>query len=144
VPIRGGPPDTTQLGYVAVDTVAHGKQKNWTHVRQWLGCERFGHPELVPLINELYRATWGSLHNHFRLTFKLLKRGRKTVRIYEAKPQTPYQRLLASVALAEAIKEQRQAVHALLDLFALKKSLEQKLRQFFTVLGNLNRESTPT
>ena len=43
-----------------------------------------------------------------------------------------------------AVKAKLQAMHALLDPFALKKSLEQKLRQFFPVLGNLDRESTPT
>jgi hypothetical protein len=28
---------------------AHCEQKNWTHVRQLMGHERFGHPELVPV-----------------------------------------------------------------------------------------------
>ncbi len=117
---------------------AHCEQKNWTHVQQLLGCERFGYPELVPLINDLYRGTWGPLHNHFRPTFKLLKRekrGSKTVRTCEAQPQTPYKRLLASEAVPEATKAKLQAVQARLDPFGLKKSLEQKLRQFFTVHG---------
>jgi transposase InsO family protein len=30
---------------------AHCEQKNWPHARQLLGYERFGHPELVPLLN---------------------------------------------------------------------------------------------
>jgi hypothetical protein len=30
------------------------------------------------------------------------------------------------------------------DPFALKKSVEEKLRKFFTALGNLDRESTKT
>ena len=32
---------------------AHCEQKNWTQVRQLFGHERFGHPELVPLMNDL-------------------------------------------------------------------------------------------
>ena len=71
------------------------------------------------------------------------KRGSKTVRICEAQSQTQYQRLLAGGALAEAIKAKLQAVHALLHPFGLKKSFEQKLRQFFTVLGSLERPPTP-
>ena len=126
---------------------AHCEQKNWTHVRQLLGYERFGHPELVPLLNDLYGQEWSQYQNHFRPTFKLLKRekkGGKTVKTYENKPQTPYQRLLDSAQIAEPIKAQLRAQHAKLDPFALKKSIEVKLKKFFTALGNLDRESTKT
>jgi hypothetical protein len=126
---------------------AHCEQKNWTHVRQLLGYERFGHPELVPLLNDLYAQEWSQYQNHFRPTFKLLKREKKdskTVKTYEKKPQTPYQRLLESAQIAEPIKAQLRAQHAGLDPFALKKSIEIKLKKFFTALGNLDRESTKT
>ena len=126
---------------------AHCEQKNWTRVRQLLGYERFEHPELVALINNLYSQEWSLLTNHFRPTFKLLKRdkrGSKTVRIYEKQPKTPYQRLLESPDVPEATKRRLQAEHSRLDPFALKKGIEQKLRNFFTVLGNLDRESTKT
>jgi hypothetical protein len=85
--------------------------------------------------------------NHFRPTFKLLKRdkrGSKTVRIYEKQPQTPYQRLLDSPDIEEAEKTQLRDQHARLDPFELKKGIEGKLKNFFTVLGNLDRESTKT
>ena len=36
------------------DDNAHVEQKNWTHVRQWLGYERFDNPDVVPLLNDLY------------------------------------------------------------------------------------------
>jgi transposase InsO family protein len=124
---------------------AHCEQKNWTHVRQLFGHDRFGHPELVALMNDLYAQEWSQFTNHFKPTFKLVKRekqGGKTKRIYEKEPQTPYQRLLASPDLPEATKTKLQAEHARLDPFALKKSIEIKLRKFFTALGNLNREAT--
>lgn len=126
---------------------AHCEQKNWTHVRQLFGHERFGHPELVPLMNELYGREWSQFTNHFKPTFKLLSREKKdgkTKRIYEKKPQTPYQRLMDSPDIPEATKERLRAEHAVLDPFALKKNIEAKLRNFFTVLGNLDRESTKT
>jgi hypothetical protein len=126
---------------------AHCEQKNWTHVRQLFGHERFGHPELVPLMNDLYAQEWSQFTNHFKPTFKLLKREKKagrTKRIYEAKPHTPYERLLASPAIPEATKVKLRAEHALLDPFALKKSIEAKLKNFFTILGNLDHESTKT
>jgi hypothetical protein len=34
--------------------------------------------------------------------------------------------------------------HVRLDPFALKKRIEKKLTNFFTLLGHLNRESTKT
>lgn len=124
---------------------AHCEQKNWTHVRQLFGHDRFEHPQLVPLMNELYAQEWSWFTNHFKPTFKLLKRdkrGGKTVRIYEPTPQTPYQRLLASPDTNAATKLKLRIQHTRLDPFALKKTIEQKLRNFFTVLGNLNYEST--
>ena len=126
---------------------AHCEQKNWTHVRQLFGHERFGHPELVPLMNDLYANEWSQFTNHFKPTFKLLRREKKdgrTKRIYEPKPQTPYQRLLASPDIPEPTKARLRAEHAALDPFALKKSIEAKLKTFFTALGNLDRASTKT
>jgi hypothetical protein len=126
---------------------AHCEQKNWTHVRQLFGHDRFGHPELVPLMNELYAREWSQFTNHFKPTFKLWKREKKngrTKRIYEQKPATPYQRLLESADIPEATKTRLRAEHEGLDPFALKKSIEAKLRKFFTALGNLDRESTKT
>jgi len=120
---------------------AHCEQKNWTHVRQLFGHERFSHPQLVPLMNNLYAQEWSQFTNHFKPTFKLVKREKqngKTNRIYEPQPQTPYQRLLASPEIAAATKAKLRAQHARLDPFALKKSIELKLQKFFTapVIGN--------
>ena len=126
---------------------AHCEQKNWTHVRQLFGHERIGHSELVPLMNDLYANEWSQFTNHFKPTFKLLKREKKdgkTKRIYEKQPQTPYQRLLASPDIPEETKTRLRAEHAQLDPFALKKTIEAKLRKFFTLLSNLNREATKT
>ena len=126
---------------------AHCEQKNWTHMRQFLGYARFGNPELVPLLNDLHSQVWSQYQNHFRPTSKLLKREKKkgkTVKTYESHPQTPYQRLRACAAIPEATKERLRAEHARLDPFALKKSIEQKLQKFFTARGNLDRESTKT
>ena len=124
---------------------AHCEQKNWTHVRQLFGHDRFEHAELVPLMNDLYANEWSQFTNHFKPTFKLLRREKKdgkTKRIYEKQPQTPYQRLLASPDIPEATKAKLRAQHAGLDPFELKKNIELKLKKFFTLLSNLNRVAT--
>lgn len=114
---------------------AHVEQKNWTHVRQLLGYERFGIPELVPLINELY-LTWGLLHNFFCPTLKLqskLRQGSKTIRKYHP-PKTPYQRLLESEHLTNEQKEKLSKEYAQLNPLLLKEQIEQKLKVVFTTL----------
>jgi hypothetical protein len=124
---------------------AHCEQKNWTHVRQLFGHDRFEHPELVAVMNDLYAQEWSQFTNHYKPTFKLLKREKKdgkTKRVYEKTPKTPYQRLLDSPDIPEATKVMLRAQHAKLDPFELKKNIEIKLKKFFTALGNLNREAT--
>jgi len=111
---------------------AHVEQKNWTHVRQLLGYQRLEQPELVPLINDLYR-TWGLLHNFFCPNLKLLsktRKGAKTVRKYSP-PQTPYQRLLVSEHLTQDQKQKLQDQFQKLNPLQLKKRIEQQLKIVF-------------
>jgi hypothetical protein len=122
---------------------AHVEQKNWTHVRQLFGHERFGHESLVPLMNRVYE-NWNLLRNHFHPTFKLKskeKQGSRYVRRYEV-PLTPCQRLAKNSALSPLARHQIKERHQQLDPFKLKKKVEQDLKIFFTALGNLNHEST--
>lgn len=53
-----------------------------------------------------------------------------------------HQRLLECADIPELTKVKLRAEHAKLDPFELKKTIERKLKKFFTVLGNLNREAT--
>ena len=111
---------------------AHVEQKNWTHVRQLLGYQRLEQPELVPLINDLYR-TWGRLHNFFCPNLKLLsktRKGAKTVRKYSP-PQTPYQRLLESEHLTQNQKQKLPDQFQKLNPLQLKKRIEQQLKIVF-------------
>jgi len=122
---------------------AHVEQKNWTHVRQLFGHQRFEHEALVPVMNRIY-ASWNLLQNHFRPTFKLLskeKLGSSYRRRYE-KPQTPYQRLVGRPELPPQNRHQLKTRHQATNPLALKKSIEQDLKTFFTALGNLDCEAT--
>ena len=111
---------------------AHVEQKNWTHGRQLLGYQRLEQPELVPLINELYR-TWGLLHNFFHPNLKLLsktRKGSKTLRKYSP-PQTPYQRLVQSEHLSPEQKQKLQSQFQQLNPLRLKEQIEQQLKMVF-------------
>lgn len=122
---------------------AHVEQKNWTHVRQLFGHERFEHEPLAALMNGIY-ANWNLLQNHFRPTFKLKskeKLGSRYRRRYE-KPQTPYQRLIQRRELTPQSRHHLKALHQSLNPVHLKKNIEQDLKVFFHTLGILNREAT--
>lgn len=74
------------------DDNAHIEQKNWTHVRQWLGYHRLDHPKVVPLLNELYTTEWRLFHNFFCPSVKLVAKQRiasKTIKRYDD-PKTPF------------------------------------------------------
>lgn len=49
---------------------AHVEQRNWTHVRQHFGYERYDNPEAAALINVLCKGALGLLLNHFLPTQK--------------------------------------------------------------------------
>src|ERR1017187_1773577 len=121
-------PDDAQRPYRKNDQ-AHVEQKNWTHVRQLLGYQRLEQPELVPLINELYR-TWGLLHNFFCPSLKLLsktRKGARTIRKYSL-PQTPYQRLMECEHLSQEQKQKLENQFQQLNPLQLKREIEQQLK----------------
>jgi len=111
---------------------AHVEQKNWTHVRQLLGYQRLEQPQLIPLINDLYR-TWGLFHNFFCPTLKLrskTRKGSKTLRKY-FKPQTPFERLLDWAHMSQEQKNKLRAQQQQLNPLDLKEQIEQKLKLVF-------------
>lgn len=106
---------------------AHVEQKNWSHVRQLLGYDRFEDPTLVALLNDLYANEWSRYQNHFFPSQKLIDKQRihsKYRRRYD-KPQTPYQRLLASTTLTNDQKNLLRTTHRTLDPFTLKTQIEK-------------------
>jgi hypothetical protein len=118
------------------DDNAHVEQKNWTHVRQWLGYDHLDSPKVVPLMNELYTTEWRLFQNFFCPSVKLISKERiasKTVKRYD-RPQTPYQRILASSVIDEKTKENLKALYKTLNPFTLRKSMENKLKAVFNTL----------
>jgi hypothetical protein len=122
---------------------AHVEQKNWTHVRQLLGWDRLENPQLVELINDLYRKEWSAYQNFFCPSMKLVSKERVRSRYrkrYDA-PRTPYERLLQSPEVSAENKDQLQAAYTRLNPFALKKMIEEKLKKIFTLKSVHHYES---
>ena len=113
------------------DDNAHVEQKNWTHVRQWLGYERLDNPQVVPLLNDLYTQEWRLFHNFFLPSVKLLAKERiasKTIRRYDS-PKTPYQRVLESPGVSTATKKQLAEQFQSLNPFQLRRTIDLKLKK---------------
>jgi hypothetical protein len=75
---------------------AHVEGRNWTHVRQHFGYERYDNPAVVALINALCKGALSLMFNHFLPTHKLASKqrtGTRVTRRYGA-ARTPYARLL--------------------------------------------------
>jgi hypothetical protein len=114
---------------------AHVEQKNWTHVRQWLGYLRLDTPTVVPLLNQLYTAEWRLFHNLFCPSVKLLEKklvAGKIVKRYDS-PKTPYQRALESPHVDDAVKQSLKEQMNNLNPFHLRKEIEKKLKAVFTL-----------
>lgn len=112
------------------------EQKNWTHVRQLLGYDRFDSPDLVPVINDLYLNEWSLFNNYFCPTLKLKEKQRvnsKYSKKYEP-PQTPYQRLLDSDDVSIDAKRILGSVYNSLNPFKLKRKIDEKLKAVFHIV----------
>jgi hypothetical protein len=115
---------------------AHVEQKNWTHVRQLLGYDRFDKPELVALINDLYKNAFSLSANYFCPTLKLKEKQRvnsKYIKKYYP-PKTPYQRLLDSEHITPEAKQLLSLSYQSLNPFKLKKTIALKLKIIFNTI----------
>lgn len=113
---------------------AHVEQKNWTHVRHIFGYDRFAHPKLVGLMNDLYSHELSLYQNHFCPTMKLIEKRKVNSRYYKRydKPKTPYQRLMACDQISQERKNKLEDQHRNLNPFALKRAIEKKLKVIFS------------
>ncbi len=114
---------------------AHIEQKNLTHIRQWLGYLRFDHPDIVPLLNNLYTQEWRLFHNLFCPSVKLLAKeriGSKTYKHYDS-PKTPYQRIMDSPHIPLQTKQSLTRQLASLNPFVLRKAMEEKIKKIFLI-----------
>jgi hypothetical protein len=113
------------------DDNAHVEQKNWTHVRQWLGYQRLDNPHLIHLLNHLYEQEWRLFHNFFCPSVKLIAKeriGSKTIKRHDH-PKTPYQRIIQSAHISSSIKYTLSKQLEQLNPFVLRKAMEDKLKK---------------
>ena len=120
------------------DDNAHIEQKNWTHVRQWIGYRRLDNRLIEPMLNDLYRREWRTFHNFFCPSGKLLDKkriGSKTIKLHDS-PKTPYQRITESPHVPQNTKNQMAKYLEKQNPFLLRKAIEVKLRKIFALIAS--------
>jgi hypothetical protein len=115
---------------------AHVEEKNWTKVRQLLGYQRYDQPELVELVNAMYRSEWRLLQNFFVPVMKLQQKRRCGAKVHKRHdlPQTPAQRLLAWKHLPADKRQWLEQMQATLDPVTLTEAVGSHLRKIRVVL----------
>lgn len=114
----------------------HVEQKNGDKIRKLVGYRRYDSLEHENLLNQIYHID-DLFQNHFipsmRLKEKLYDENGKLLRKIYDKAQTPYQRVLADVTIAEENKQSMKDLHKVLNPLELKEQrdkLIRKLRSF--------------
>jgi hypothetical protein len=107
---------------------AHIEQKNWTHIRQVFGYERFDNLAVVELMNDLYANEFSLLMNLFLPSVKLQRKTRIGSAIVKQhdRPLTPCQRLLNCGSIPEYTKERLLIYQKMYNPFLLYQELQRK------------------
>lgn len=115
------------------DDNAHIEQKNWTHVRKFMGWDRYDSSQALKAMNDLYGNELSLFMNLFQPSVKLkkvIRKGSRKQRLYD-KPQTPLDRLLASGHLDKQKREELRSFRENMDPFSLSEKVNQKLQHIW-------------
>jgi hypothetical protein len=111
------------------------EQKNWTHVRKFVGYYRYDTPAELDILNDLYRGELRLYKNFFQPVMKLIKKeriGGKIKRRYD-KARTPYHRLMESEEVSDQVKQELKQIYDSLNPAELKRTIDMKLDKLYAV-----------
>lgn len=111
---------------------AYVEQKNYTHVRQWLGYGRYDTIEQLKTINALYRNELKLFNNFFRPVMKIKSKEKINNSVCKKKydtAQTPYQRLIDCPQIPAASKKELKTIYLFLNPADLKRKIDQKIKK---------------
>jgi hypothetical protein len=105
------------------------EQKNWTHVKKYVGYLRYDSKEEMEILNDLYQNELRLYKNFFQPVIKLISKeriGGKIHRKYDT-PKTPYQRVMESKEISEEKKQELNKIYKSLNPTELKRAIDKKL-----------------
>ena len=111
---------------------AYVEQKNYTHIRKWIGYRRYDTKAQRDLMNDLYRKELRLFNNFFRPVMKILKKEKINNSVCKktyGEALTPYQRLLQAKSIPPETKTQLRTLYESLNPVKLKAAIEAKLKR---------------
>lgn len=114
---------------------AHIEGKNWTHIRQYLGYQRFDKPQIVDMLNDIYKNYWSLFFNFFIPSSKIISKqriGSKIIKRHD-NPKTPLDRLLESYAIPKSKKKRLIALRNTLNPFELQSIIQLKIKEILNL-----------
>jgi len=128
------------------------EQKNWTHVKKYVGYLRYDTKEELKTLNDLYRNELRLYKNFFQPVIKLVLKeriGGKIHRSYDI-PKTPYQRVIESkevpdpprrrvAEVATKKKQELKKIYESLNSAELKRAIDRKLDLLYKAYQKKNK-----
>jgi len=120
---------------------AYIEQKNWTHIRKLVGYLRYDTEEELEILNDLYGNELRLYKNFFQPVMKLVLKERRGGRIHRKYdiPKTPYQRVMESNQVTEAVRKELEALYLSLNPAQLKRDMDAKLNRLYQVYQEKNK-----
>ena len=119
------------------------EQKNWTHVKKFVGYQRYETKEEQEILNDLYQNELRLYKNFFQPVIKLISKeriGGKIHRKYD-KAKTPYQRVIESNEISEKKKKELKKIYHSLNPAELKRTIDKKLRLLYKIYQKKNNNN---
>ncbi len=117
------------------------EQKNWTHVKKFVGYLRYDTDKELEILNGLYRHELRLFKNFFQPVIKLVQKERVKGRIHRRydRPRTPYQRVVELKETSEGAKQQLQTFYRSLNPAQLKRTIDRKLDLLYKTYQDKNK-----
>lgn len=111
---------------------AYVEQKNYTHIRKWMGYRRYDTEAQRDAMNNLYRNELRLFNNFFRPVMKILKKEKLNNSVCKktyGEALTPYERLMRSEQVSPESKARLQKLYESLNPMKLKEAIAAKLKR---------------
>jgi len=117
------------------------EQKNWTHVKKFVGYLRYDRKEELGMLNELYRNELRLYKNFFQPVIKLTSKERMGGKIHRKydNPRTPYRRIMESGEVEERTKQKLMKIYMSLNPAELKRAIDDKLNKLYMIYKHKNK-----
>src|SRR3989344_5445314 len=110
------------------------EQKNWTHVKKFVGYLRYDTPEELKILNDLYRNELRLYKNFFQPVMKLASKERIAGKIHRRydRAKTPYLRVMESPEVSRTQKQKLKRIYESLNPAELQRIIDRKLDLFYS------------